>query len=54
MSVTRGISKMFKNVISGYGKSSIKPSWEGGAKIIETGGEGRLIQFSKEDGISSP
>ena len=37
MSVTRGISKMFKNVISGYRKSSIKPP-RGAKKRLGVGG----------------
>ena len=42
---------MFKNITSGYRKSSIQHPEEGGGGQIETGG---LIQFSKEDDISSP
>ena len=42
---------MSKNITSGYRKSSIQHPGEGGGLQIETGG---LIQFSKEDDISSP
>ena len=44
---------MSKNITSGYRKSSIQHPGEGGGGglQIETGG---LIQFSKEDDISSP